>query len=146
MAAKRNFAAGSWRMTNWTEALQRLHTPSNRIRLSGVLVTSLQRAIVCLGNSKRNLSLRAPSLRVQLLDKSFLRQLLERPWIVELANIDAFRLGIARGDVLHDGFHFRVRHRRNIANVAENVAFERAGQKLGIRGPRVLAENANRDV
>src|SRR5688572_27090028 len=111
MAAKRNFAAGSWRITNWTKALQRLHTPSNRIRLSGIVVTScvVSRASGERSRIQKMVSVSGPSLRVQLLDKSFLRQLLEGRGIIELANIDAFRLGIARGDVLHNGFHFGMR-------------------------------------
>src|SRR5581483_9076245 len=84
--------------------------------------------------------------RIKLFDKSFLCQLLQRRGIIKLPRIDALGLGIARGDVFKDGFHLGLRDGGNIANVAEDVALERAREQLGVVGARVIAENANGEI
>jgi hypothetical protein len=69
--------------------------------------------------------------------------LVERSRIVELPRVDAFRLRISRREVLDDTFHLGLCDGRDVADISQDVAFERAREQLGILGARVLAENAN---
>src|SRR5690349_14951934 len=84
--------------------------------------------------------------RIKLFDKPFLGELLQRRGIIELPRIETLRLRVARGDVFKDRLHLCLCDGWDVANVAEDVAFKRACEKLVIGGARVLAENANGEI